>query len=188
MRLVCSIPRVEREAPSVEFACSVRGFFCPPVFKGAAPRSEYAVRPDDAVEFPSFRLDLLNQQSWRDTELLPLRRKPLPYWRTWRSRARRPVPRGLGQSDMPETHVGAAVLRGYIRDLSLALADDPDATRFIETLAHRGFRIVESVTACRTSQSASLIASSANGKDLIDRLSRGSHQTPVANTDRSQGV
>jgi DNA-binding winged helix-turn-helix (wHTH) protein len=36
----------------------------------------------------------------------------------------------------PDTHVGAVVPCGYIRDLRFTFGDDPDSPRFIETLAH----------------------------------------------------
>jgi len=106
------------------------------------------VRPDDAVEFPPFRLDLLNQQLWRDAELLPLRPKPFAVLAYLAARPGRLVPRTeLVKAVWPDTYVGAAVLRGYIRDLRITLGDDPGSPRFIETLAHRGYRFIAPVSA-----------------------------------------
>jgi DNA-binding winged helix-turn-helix (wHTH) protein len=105
------------------------------------------VRSDAALEFPPFRLDLLNQQLWRGAELLLLRPKPLAVLAYLATRAGRLVPRAeLVKAVWPDTHVGAAVLRGYIRDLRLTLGDDPEAPRFIETVAHRGYRFVAAVS------------------------------------------
>jgi predicted ATPase/DNA-binding winged helix-turn-helix (wHTH) protein len=105
------------------------------------------MRSGAAVEFPPFRLDLVNQQLWRGGVLLPLRPKPFAVLAYLAMQAGRLVPRAeLVKAVWPDTHIGAAVLRGYIRDLRLALGDDPQAPRFIETLAHRGYRFVAAVS------------------------------------------
>ena len=100
-----------------------------------------------ALEFPPFRLDLLNQELWRGEELLPLRPKPFAVLAYLAARSGRLVTRTeLTKAVWPDTYVGAAVLRGYIRDLRMALGDDPKAPRFIETVAHRGYRFIPAVT------------------------------------------
>src|SRR5690349_12584350 len=99
------------------------------------------MRSDRAIEFPPFRLDLVNQQLWRDAELMPLRPKPFAVLAYLAARPGRLVTRAeLVKAVWPDTHVGGAVLRGYIRDLRSTLGDDPGSPRFIETLAHRGYR------------------------------------------------
>jgi predicted ATPase/DNA-binding winged helix-turn-helix (wHTH) protein len=101
------------------------------------------VSPDSSVEFPPFRLDLPNQQLWRGGELVPLRPKPFAVLAYLATHAGRLVPRAeLAKAVWPDTYVGEAVLRGYIRDLRTVLGDDPDAARFIETVARRGYRFI----------------------------------------------
>jgi len=39
-------------------------------------KCDLAMRSDSALEFPPFRLDFVDQQLWRDGELLALRPKP----------------------------------------------------------------------------------------------------------------
>ena len=105
------------------------------------------MRNGSALEFPPFRLDLQDQQLWRDAELVPLRPKPFAVLAYLAVRAGRLVPRAeLVKAVWPDTYVGAAVLRGYIRDLRIALGDDPDSPRFIETVSHRGYRFIPAVT------------------------------------------
>jgi len=105
------------------------------------------MRSGSAVEFLSFRLDLVNQQLWRDAELLPLRAKPFAVLAYLAGRPGRLVTRAeLVKAVWPDTYVGTAVLRGYIRDLRLTLGDDPDSPRFIETVAHRGYRFIPAVS------------------------------------------
>jgi DNA-binding winged helix-turn-helix (wHTH) protein len=99
------------------------------------------------LEFPPFRLDLLNQELWQGAKRVPLRPKPFAVLAYLAARAGRLVPRAeLVKAVWPDTHVSAAVLRGYIRDLRLSLGDDPEAPRFIETVAHRGYRFIASVS------------------------------------------
>jgi DNA-binding winged helix-turn-helix (wHTH) protein/predicted ATPase len=101
-----------------------------------------------SVEFPPFRLDLVNQELWRGTERLPLRAKPfavLAY--LVRNPARLVLRDELVSAIWPDTHVGDGLLRGYVRELRNVLGDDPEAPRFIETIARRGYRFVAPVLA-----------------------------------------
>jgi len=101
------------------------------------------VQPVACIEFPPFRLDLVNQELWRGTERLPLRSKPyavLAYLATHPSRL--VLRQELVDAVWQDTRVAEGVLRGYVRDLRAVLGDDPVAPRFIETVARRGYRFV----------------------------------------------
>ena len=127
------------------------------------------MRSDAALEFPPFRLDLLNQQLWRGAELLLLRPKPFAVLAYLAARAGRLVPRAeLVKAVWPDTHVGAAVLRGYIRDLRLMLDDDPEAPRYIETLAHRGYRFIAAVSGGQYSPANDQPSEPAAGAELLN--------------------
>src|SRR5262245_37723784 len=47
----------------------------------------------------------------------------------------------------PDTVVSTEVLKGYIHDLRTVLGEEAEAPRFIETVARRGYRFMETVTA-----------------------------------------
>ena len=127
------------------------------------------MRSDAAIEFPPFRLDLLNQQLWRGAELLLLRPKPFAVLAYLATRAGRLVPRAeLVKAVWPDTHVGAVVLRGYIRDLRLTLGDDPEAPRFIETVAHRGYRFIAAVSGGQYSPADDQPSEPAAGVELLN--------------------
>jgi predicted ATPase/DNA-binding winged helix-turn-helix (wHTH) protein len=80
---------------------------------------------------------------WQGSQQLPVRPKPFAVLAYLAVHAGRLVPRAeLVKAVWPDTHVSAAVLRGYIRDLRIALGDDPETPRFVQTLAHRGYRFV----------------------------------------------
>ncbi|HEX2483842.1 MAG TPA: AAA family ATPase, partial [Myxococcota bacterium] len=101
---------------------------------------------DTFVEFPPFRLDLANQELWRDSDRLPVRGKPfavLAYLAT--HPARLVLREELVRAVWPDTHVGEGLLRGYVRELRAILGDDPASPRFIETVARRGYRFVAPV-------------------------------------------
>lgn len=99
--------------------------------------------PDSWVEFPPFRLDLLNQELWQGVERVPIRGKPFAVLAYLATHPARLVLRDeLVRAVWPDTHVGDGLLRGYVRELRALLGDDPAAPRFIETVARRGYRFV----------------------------------------------
>jgi predicted ATPase/DNA-binding winged helix-turn-helix (wHTH) protein len=109
------------------------------------------VPSDSSVEFPPFRLDLPNQQLWCGGELVPLRPKPFAVLAYLATHAGRLVPRAeLAKAVWPDTYVGEDVLRGYIRDVRTVLGDDPEAARFIETVARRGYRFIAPIASAAT--------------------------------------
>lgn len=107
---------------------------------------------DDSFLFSPFRLDVTNEQLWRDNMLLTLRPKPFAVLRYLVAHPGRLVTRAeLQQAIWPGTYVSESLLRGYVRELREILGDDATAPRFIETIPRRGYRFLAAVT---TSQSA----------------------------------
>jgi DNA-binding winged helix-turn-helix (wHTH) protein/predicted ATPase len=102
-----------------------------------------AVPIGSCIEFPPFRLDLTNQELWRGAERIPLRAKPFAVLAYLAANPARLVLRAeLVNAVWPDTRVGEAVLRGYVRELRTLLGDEAAAPRFIETVARRGYRFV----------------------------------------------
>ncbi len=98
--------------------------------------------------FPPFRLDLLNEQLWKNGQLVPLRPKAFAVLRHLAERAGRLVTKDeLVASVWRGTSVVSAGLKVRIGELREALGDDPDAPRFIETVARRGYRFIAPVAA-----------------------------------------
>ena len=105
------------------------------------------MRPDSSLEFSPFRLDLLNQQLWRDSEVVAVRPKPFAVLAYLAAHAGRLVPAAeLRKAVWPDTYVGEGLLRGYIREVRAALGDDPEHPRFVETIPRRGYRFLPAVT------------------------------------------
>ena len=128
---------------------------------------------DSSVEFPPFRLDLPNQQLWRGGELVPLRPKPYAVLAYLATHAGRLVPRAeLAKAVWPDTYVGEDVLRGYIRDVRTALGDDPEAARFIETVARRGYRFIAPIASAATASDVRAPATSRPRPPAPDLIGR----------------
>ena len=99
------------------------------------------------ILFPPFRLDVGNEQLWRDDELVPVRPKPfavLAYLAMHPARLVTAVE--LRNAVWPNTYVGEGLLRGYIREVRTVLGDDPERPRFIETIPRRGYRFLPAVS------------------------------------------
>ncbi|MEW6300682.1 MAG: winged helix-turn-helix domain-containing protein [Thermodesulfobacteriota bacterium] len=95
------------------------------------------------LSFPPFRLDLANEQLWREQELIPLRPKTFAVLRYLGEHAGRLVSKeALLHAVWGDTHVSEDGLRDYIRELRQALADDPRTPRSIETVHGRGYRLL----------------------------------------------
>ncbi|MEO6027812.1 MAG: AAA family ATPase [Candidatus Binatia bacterium] len=96
--------------------------------------------------FPPFRLDLIDEQLWNDGRRVPLRPKAFAVLRHLAERAGRLVTKeDLAASVWRGTSVVSAGLKVRIAELRQALGDDPDAPRFIETVARRGYRFIAPV-------------------------------------------
>ena len=103
--------------------------------------------------FSPFRLDPVNEQVWREWELVPLRPKLFAILRYLVEHAGRLVPREeLTKAVWPDTVVSESVLRGCIRALREVLEDDAEEPHFIETVARRGYRFLAPLTAAASVQ------------------------------------
>jgi len=125
----------------VEFRWSFGGIW------GEGCDSKGLVNLAQHIVFPPFRLDPVNEQLWRDTQLVPLPPKTFAVLRYLVEHAGRLVTKDeLLKGVWPDTRVSEGVLKGYIRDLREALGDSSEAPHFIETVPRRGHRFVASLT------------------------------------------
>jgi DNA-binding winged helix-turn-helix (wHTH) protein len=104
------------------------------------------VKLTEQIVFPPFRLDLVNEQLWRESQLVPLRPKTFAVLRCLVEQAGRLVTKEeLLKTVWPGTRVSDGIVKGYIRDLRDALGDDSQQPRFIETVPRRGHRFIGQV-------------------------------------------
>jgi DNA-binding winged helix-turn-helix (wHTH) protein/tetratricopeptide (TPR) repeat protein len=110
--------------------------------------------------FPPYRLDLQNERLWRGDELIVLRAKPFALLRFMAENpARLVLHLELRNAIWPNTYVSEGVLRVYLREVRAALEDDPEAPRFIETIARRGYRFLAAVERITNAGASAQIAS-----------------------------
>ncbi|MCK6553493.1 AAA family ATPase [Candidatus Binatia bacterium] len=103
--------------------------------------------------FPPFRLDPASQQLWHGEALVALRPKLFAVLRYLVENSGRLVTRAeLCRAVWPATAISESVVRGTIRELREVLGDEAAAARFIETVPHRGYRFVASVTSRRAAR------------------------------------
>jgi urea transport system substrate-binding protein len=96
--------------------------------------------------FPPFRLDVANEQLWRESTLIPLRPKTFEVLVYLARNAQRLVTKQeLLENIWTDTVVSDELLRGYIRELRETLGDDARKPRYIETLPARGYRFLVGV-------------------------------------------
>lgn len=101
------------------------------------------MKSEVGISFPPFRLDPINEQLWRGSELLSVRPKPFAVLRTLVEHAGRLVTKAdLLKAVWPDTRVSEGVLKRYVRELREVLGDEAEAPKFIETLARRGYRFI----------------------------------------------
>ena len=99
------------------------------------------------IVFPPFRLDVLNEQLWRDNDLVTVRPKPFAVLAYLAMHPGRLVSAAeLRKAVWPQTYVGEGLLRGHIREVRIVLGDDLEHPRFIETIPRRGYRFLPAVT------------------------------------------
>ena len=92
---------------------------------------------------PPFRLDVANEQLWRESTLLPLRPKTFEVLLYLARNAQRLVTkRELLEKIWADTTVSDELLRGYIRELRETLGDDAKNPRYIDTVPARGYRFL----------------------------------------------
>jgi DNA-binding winged helix-turn-helix (wHTH) protein/predicted ATPase len=104
------------------------------------------VKLTEQIIFPPFRLDPVNEQLWRENQLVPLRPKTFAVLRCLVEQAGRLVTKEeLLKAVWPGIRVSDGILKGYIRDLRDILGDDSQRPRFIETVPRRGHRFIGQV-------------------------------------------
>lgn len=135
-----------------------------------------ALEREDAVAhetliFSPYRLDTVNEQLWRDGDLVALRPKTFTVLRHLAANAGRLVTQEeLLQAVWGGSVVSEGLLRGYIREVRRILDDDAAAPRFIETVSRRGYRFVATVTAVVSPPCAQPIAERALVLDALYRV------------------
>lgn len=98
------------------------------------------------LTFGPFRLDTLNQQLWRDSELLDVRPKTLKVLLYLASNPRRLITRReLMENVWPDTQVSTNLLRAYVWELRQLLDDSADSPRYLETVNRLGYRFLQPV-------------------------------------------
>jgi DNA-binding winged helix-turn-helix (wHTH) protein/predicted ATPase len=119
-------------------------------YKRGSEWQEGRMALEPLILFPPFRLDVLNEQLWRDNDVLPVRPKPFAVLAYLATHPGRLVPAAeLRKAVWPNTYVGEDLLRGYIREVRLVLGDDPEVPRFIETIPRRGYRFLGEVVSSK---------------------------------------
>jgi urea transport system substrate-binding protein len=92
------------------------------------------------LSFGQFRLDPINQELWRGSELVEVRRKAFEVL-LYLVRN----PRRLITHVWTGSKVSSSLLRAYIWELRRVLGDTASAPRYLETLSGRGYRFVQQV-------------------------------------------
>ncbi|MGA2409554.1 MAG: transporter substrate-binding protein [Candidatus Binataceae bacterium] len=100
------------------------------------------------LQFANFRLDTVNQQLWRDAELIEIRPKTFQFLVYLARHPRRLITRKeLLQSVWSTAPSAEGLLRVYSFELRQLLGDDAKRPRYLETLNRRGYRFLPQVTA-----------------------------------------
>ncbi len=100
------------------------------------------------VVFAPFRLDLDAERLWRDANEIKLKPKAIALLAYLATNPRRLISKDeLVGAVWADTHISAETLRSTLRAVRDALADDPKAPRFIETVHARGYRFIAKVQA-----------------------------------------
>src|SRR5688572_3908151 len=102
---------------------------------------------DRILTFGEYRLDPVSGHLYRGDDTVSLAPKAFALLQFLAGQAGRLVSKQeLLSAVWPGVFVGDAVLKGTIRELRKALADDSHEPRFIETAHRRGYRFVAPVT------------------------------------------
>jgi urea transport system substrate-binding protein len=100
----------------------------------------------DVLEFPPFRLDVANQELWRETTRIPVRPKTFAVLLYFARNPRRLITKDeLLRHVWADVIVDEELLRGYIRELRQLLGDDAESPTFLETVPRRGYRFLAEV-------------------------------------------
>src|SRR5262245_27295956 len=100
-----------------------------------------------SVFFSPFRVDLHNEQLWREDDAIALRPKTFAVLRYLVEHARELVTKdALLDAVWAGTIVSDTVLKSCIRELRIALGDDVQEPHYIATVHRRGYRFIASLT------------------------------------------
>jgi urea transport system substrate-binding protein len=103
--------------------------------------------PSDVLLFPPFRLDVQNQELWNGSRSVALRPKTFAVLVYLARHAQRLVTKEeLLRNVWASVSVDSELLRGYVAELRLALADDARAPRYLATISRRGYKFLPRVT------------------------------------------
>jgi urea transport system substrate-binding protein len=105
-----------------------------------------AMRAAGVLSFARFRIDVANQQVWRDGESLEVRPKAFQVLLYLVLNPHRLITREeLLNEVWPHGPVSSSLLRSYIWELRQMLGDTAEAPRYLETVNRRGYRFREPV-------------------------------------------
>jgi len=100
------------------------------------------------LSFGQFRLDPINQELWRGSELVGVRRKAFEVLLYLVRNPRRLITHDeLLNSVWTASKVSSSLLRAYIWELRRVLGDTAMAPHYLETLSGRGYRFIQQVHA-----------------------------------------
>jgi urea transport system substrate-binding protein len=98
--------------------------------------------------FPPFRLDTINEELWRDSQRLAVRPKTFAVLSYLAHHPQRLVTKEELLSNVwARVAVNEELLRGYVRELRVALGDDAKAPRYLATVPRRGYKFLPEVIA-----------------------------------------
>ena len=112
------------------------------------------MKPSVCENFPPFRLDVINEQLWRENAkgatAVRLRPKTFAVLRYLLEHRQQLVTKDqLLEALWPGTWVTDSALKSCVRELREVLGDDSKAPRFIETVHRRGYRFIGKVANTR---------------------------------------
>ena len=122
-------------------------------------------------QFSPFRLDLINECLWRSRahecdERISLTPKAFAVLRFLVEHAGRLVTQAeLIDAAWPDVVVQPEVLKTQIRNIRLALGDDPNCPRFIQTLHRRGYEFIAPVSDARTNERSESVRAPIVGRE-----------------------
>jgi adenylate cyclase len=126
------------------------------------------------LHFPPFRLDVNNEQLWREQQEVPLRRKTFAILRYLAEHSGQLVTKeDLLQAVWGNTLVSEEGLRDYLREIRHALGDDAGAPQFVETVRGRGYCFLPTVSIAQPVPSSELQTSSSEPSPIPNP------QTPI---------
>jgi DNA-binding winged helix-turn-helix (wHTH) protein/tetratricopeptide (TPR) repeat protein len=124
------------------------------------------MEPSRYFFFPPFRLDLVNEQLWRDAELLPLRPKTFAVLRHLVEHPGVLVTKEeLLKAVWPDTRGAENLPKKSIYELREIFRDNPKSPRLIETMTRRGWRFIAPLTTTQPVQSSKFKVQSSDTQD-----------------------